>query len=202
MMQKTEILELIRMCGIPVVKEYPGNIKSMEALIEAIKPMQGLEGFVVRWEDGSMVKIKADEYCLLHRSKDELMHEKNVISIIVEGKADDFRVLLTEPDRLKFEEFELSFWQNFYETVQNTCMVIEEYNHKKYSRKDFAILSQNWKNNTARSLCFQFFDEKLVAHQDVRKELLKTIAKNCGSQSNVDKVRALWDGRGNLKWVY
>jgi len=187
---------------VDVVKQYPGTVASMQELVEAVKPMEGLEGFVVRWEDGSMVKIKADQYCLLHRSKDELAREKNVIAILVEGKADDFRVLLTEPDRLKFEGFEYEFWCNFNEEVDNLFAVLQEYNSINMTRKEFALISKDWHNPHIRATVFTFFDKPNVTKTEVMQHLLDILKKNTGSQTNVDKVRSIWDNGNRLHWVY
>jgi hypothetical protein len=173
----------------------------MQELVEAVKPMEGLEGFVVRWSDGSMVKIKADQYCLLHRSKDELAREKNVIAILVEGMADDFRLLLTEPDREKFEEFEYEFWCNFNEQADNIFGVLEHYNATNMTRKEFALESKDWVNSYVRATAFTFFDKISINITEVKQHLLDILKKNTGSQTNVDKARSIWDN-GNLKWVY
>jgi len=186
---------------VDVVKQYPGTVASMQELVEAVKPMEGLEGFVVRWSDGSMVKIKADQYCLLHRSKDELAREKNVIAILVEGMADDFRVLLTEPDREKFEEFEYEFWCNFNEQADNIFGVLEHYNATNMTRKEFALESKDWVNSYVRATAFTFFDKISINITEVKQHLLDILKKNTGSQTNVDKARSIWDN-GNLKWVY
>ena len=195
------ILNLIKKYNIELVKQYPGTVQNMQHLLDITKPMEGIEGFVVAWEDGTRVKIKADHYCLLHKSKDELMHEKNVVAILAEGKADDFRVLLTSEDRAKFEEFELKFWNNvelfsiqFKHDVTNIKAL-------GLTRKEFA-LNYPHLNGLIRSFIFTHFDDiEVPSIQDVKTYMIDTIKKNTGSQSNVDKVRNLWDS-GSLKWIY
>ena len=48
---------------------------------------------------GHMVKVKADNYVLLHKSKDAISQEKNVIDVIVDYKVDDLLPILSDKDR-------------------------------------------------------------------------------------------------------
>jgi RNA ligase len=187
---------------IEVVKEYPGNVKSMQELVDATKPLEGLEGFVVRWDDGSMVKVKADQYVLFHKSKDDLMHEKNVVAILTNGTADDFRVLLSELDRAKFEAFEKQFWENLNRTIGFFQAEIGLVQWRKVDRKDYAIRYADAFNHSRhlRALVFRFFGEN-PSKEQVREELINIIKKNTGSQANVDKIRELFGGN-LLKWNY
>jgi len=187
--------------SIDVVNAYPGTVESMERLIEITKPLEGTEGFVVRFDDGKMVKVKADQYCLFHKSKDELMHEKNVVAILVDGKADDFRVLLSENDRKKFEEFESRFWHYIYANATNFFLSWALCNHKNMTRKEYALdASVKYQHSSfLKSIIFKFFEQNKIYTKDIREEIVNIIKKNTGSQTNIDKVRELWNG---AKWVY
>ena len=194
------------MNGIDVVKQYPGTMKSMQELVDTTKPLEGQEGFVVRFEDGVWVKVKSDQYVLFHKSKDSLMHEKNVVAIIADKKADDFRVLLSELDRKKFEEFEEQFWENIHKTTTSFKDEIGRVQWRKVDRKDYALRYADAFDHSKhlRSLVFRFFGGN-PTYQQVREEIINIIKKSTSSQTNIDKARALWDGSpsvGLLKWVY
>ena len=186
---------------IEVVKAYPGTVESMEKLIEITKPLEGTEGFVVRFDDGEMFKVKADQYCLFHKSKDDLMHEKNVVAILVDGKADDFRVLLSEDDRKKFENFENTFWHHIHANASNWYLSWFLCNHKEMTRKDYALDASVKYQHSAflKSIIFKFFERNAIHVKEIRDEIVNIIKKNTGSQSNIDKVRELWNG---AKWIY
>lgn len=191
-----------RMYNIELVKQYYLNDLSLTELLELAKKLTNQEGFVIRFEDGNMIKLKSEEYCLLHKSKEELHFEKNVVSIIIEDKADDFRVLLSKEDREKFEEFEYKFWKNFEEYVMDIYNLHYIYNISKISRKDFALLSKDWKYKYHRSILFTFFDKIDFSIVESKKELLNILRKNLGTQTSIDKVREIWEGKEKLKWNY
>ena len=48
-----------------------------------------------------MIKVKADWYVSLHRTKDAVRFEKNVLNIIADNKVDDLLPLLDEADKTK-----------------------------------------------------------------------------------------------------
>ena len=45
---------------IPVVKAFEGSAESMQDLLDQVGPMVGCEGFVVRFDDGHRIKVKAE----------------------------------------------------------------------------------------------------------------------------------------------
>ena len=46
-----------------------------------------------------MIKIKTDWYCLIHKTKDEIRFEKNMLRIILEDNLDDILPMITDKDR-------------------------------------------------------------------------------------------------------
>lgn len=180
---------------IDVVEEYVGNVQNMTELSDSIKGMQGLEGFVVRFNDGRMVKIKADEYVRHHRAKDDLSREKNVVSILINGQADDFKGLLSDLDRARFEAFEKDFFDSIEESVNDFQTVW--YENSGQPRKNFAVASQGWSKRQMRALMFRFFDEENVSKEKVKEEIVNIIRKNTGSATNLERARELF---GNIHW--
>lgn len=190
--------------GIEIIKQYKGTVQNMLQFSDDVKSMQGIEGFVIRFEDGQMIKMKCDEYVLYHKSKNDLQFEKNVVAIIAEGRADDFRVLLSEEDRDKFESFERAFWYGIYNTSEWWIGWLDLYNHNRMTRKEYAIEYSKKFNHSAflKSIIFKFFDEDLFPLKSkklIHDEILSIIKRNTSSQTNIDKVRELWN---NVKWVY
>jgi RNA ligase len=66
---------------------------------EAIKTyssMTGIEGFVIR-NQGDWVKIKTEEYCMIHRAVDGIKFDKDVCLAVLDGLIDDIIPKLVEP---------------------------------------------------------------------------------------------------------
>ena len=196
MINETEISNLIRKYNIPVVKQYEGSVANMQQLHETVKDMSGIEGFVIRFADGHMVKMKCDEYCMYHKAKDDFIREKNIISMIINNQVDDFLPLLQKEDREKLQEFMNQFWFNINQTIVDIIENLIEIREKGMTRKEYALSSMS--NSIIRPFIFKFFDEPAndIAHKII-EELAKKIGQSCGSASKVDTVRGLW---GNLHW--
>ena len=93
-MQTDLIIRLAREYMVPCVASSPYNHTN-------IKAVEGMttEGIVCIFLDGERLKIKTDEYAQMHRTKDGLMWEKNVLRLVVDDKIDDLLPLMTPPDR-------------------------------------------------------------------------------------------------------
>lgn len=181
--------------NIEIVKQYPGNIESMESLLSETKDLEGSEGWVVRFNDGHMVKVKGDWYLRLHKTKDSLSLEKNVIDLIINEKIDDAKPFMLIEDRNRIEDFEIKFWNNIEETAiqfesYHTSNIILGIDRKRYSLEK--MKEDNSKNPFASFIIFNLYNGK-PAFQSI----VELISKNIGSQTKVDEARILW---GGLQW--
>ena len=74
--------------GIKVVQSQP--IVSLEELMSTSETLKGIEGWVINFEDGDMVKQKTLEYWNLHNLVTEKLNRENdVISMILDNTIDD-----------------------------------------------------------------------------------------------------------------
>lgn len=81
--------------GVPVVKKMPlHNFANFSELTKTIKDATGIEGVVVSTPTG-WVKIKADEYCLMHKAVDGVKFDKDVCLLVIDGTIDDVLPLLS-----------------------------------------------------------------------------------------------------------
>lgn len=183
--------------GIDVVKAYKGTAENMEALLAETRGLKGAEGYVIRFDDGHMLKIKGEEYCLFHKTKDSMTLEKNVVDLLVNDKIDDTKPFMQPEDLGKVEEFEGKFWHGVSETVHHYEDLWSEICAHKLDRKRFAIermpqLKIVYPN--AASIVFGLFDGK-----DIRAMVLDIIRKSVGTQTKIDNARHLW---GGARWSY
>jgi RNA ligase len=179
--------------NIEVVKAYAGTTKSMEHLIEETRGQEGIEGWIIRFDDGHMVKVKGDWYVRIHKTKDAISQEKNIVSSIVNETIDDSKAFMLEEDRKRVEEFEREFINGSNSSVQIYEQLLEHY-RSKYDRKNFALNSEDLHPHL-RSIMFSCWD----GNKNVRDEVFNIIKRNVGSQSKIDEVRHLWGGK---RWNY
>ena len=191
------LLECGRTYNLDVVKAYAGTAGSMEHLISETKAVEGAEGWIIRFDDGHMVKIKGEWYLRIHKTKDNLSQEKNVIDLLISEKVDDAKAFMLEDDRKRVEEFEDKFWFQ----VEAMAKKFEAYHATNTAhgidRKTWALeymKSMNEDNPFASSIVFNLYNGKPAL-----ESIIAIIAKNLGTQTKVDEARVLW---GGLRWNY
>jgi len=156
--------------------------ESKDVFIKHVQQLRGEEGVVIRFNSGQdFVKLKAEEYVLMHRAKDQILLEKNRIAMFLENKMDDIIPLLSEEDREML-------WADFHRFIDHRARVkhgVQEYvRHCKRmfpnNRKAFAIENCREQPKSWQGLCFAAWDGKLDA------ALEKLYRRGTSSQTNYD----------------
>lgn len=191
-----ELQKIIQDLDIPVVQSHT-PIDDPTAFVSWVRDLKDKEGFIVAWSNGYRVKIKTEEYVRIHKAKDALVHEKNVVEMLINEAVDDVKGFLLDEDRKRVEAFETDFWIGIADTVRKYEDYFKSMQAINMDRKTWALehmpLIQR-QNPFTPAIVFGQFDGK-----DVRKIVLDTIRKNTGTQTKVDAVRLLW---GGAKWNY
>ena len=91
--------------GIPVVKTWNGTFNGINAFMEAVGGEEQCEGYIIRFENGHMVKLKNAWYLNLHRAKSELDNERNVWRLVLNQQHDDLIAQLDDEARKALETF-------------------------------------------------------------------------------------------------
>jgi len=189
--------DLAAQYGIDIVKAYSGNASSMQQLIDSTKELQGAEGYIIRFDNGHMVKIKGEWYVRIHKVKDSLSQEKNIIDLLVNDKIDDIKPHMLDPDKIQLERYEAAFWNGINNQVESYQRYFSMVIASDLDRKAYA---QNWmptiikQDPHAPSIVFGCFDGR-----DIRTMILDIIRKNCATRTRIDSVRQLW---GSHHWHY
>lgn len=85
----------------------------IEALLEKVKALRGEEGIIIRFADGHMLKIKADEYVQIHKTKDIVAVDRNIVELVLNETIDDTRAMLDPSDLARVDNVEAAFWEAF-----------------------------------------------------------------------------------------
>jgi len=183
--------------NIDLVSEYPGTVESMAALVAETETLIGQEGWVIRFDDGDMLKIKADDYRRKHSAKDSITMEKNVIEMILAEKLDDCKSVLDIDLRRRLEQFETDFWHGIRDTGAQWALAFYDVKRKfGDDRKAFAIEWAPGFESNLRSAMFRAWD---AAEFDWQTAIVDAVKKNLGTQTKVDAARGMW---GGAKWAY
>ncbi len=186
------IVETGKNYGIPVVKAVDGlAVQNIELFVKQVREWDDGEGVVLRFNTGHMIKVKADDYVLRHKSKDSINQEKNVLQTILEDSVDDLVPLLTPDDAQRLEAFQNAFWL----ALEDVCTEIHDlYKQidKGQDQKEFATLA-------VPSVLPQYqpFMFRLRKGFPIRDLVIEQIQKSLGSQSKIDNIRWLF---GNIQW--
>jgi RNA ligase len=94
------LVDIARIYGVPVVKQWD-SVEFVE-LMKTVKDLKGAEGVVIASKTG-WCKIKADEYCIMHKAVDQAKFDKDVAVMVLKGVLDDCLPLLTPTRREQVE---------------------------------------------------------------------------------------------------
>jgi len=182
--------------SIPVVKAVDGlAIQNIDLFVKQIREWEDVEGVVIRFDDGHMAKIKADDYVLRHKSKDAIHQEKNVISAIVNDVVDDLVPLLTEDDAKMLIDFQGAFWVCVDELCEQLDQMYAGGIAMYPETKDFAVnFVQNYVKKRYMPIMYA-----MKAGKTSKEALVAMIQKSLSTQTKVNESRWMW---GDLKWIF
>ena len=180
--------------NIPVVQAVDGlAVQNIDLFVKQVREWDDGEGIVLRFDTGHMVKVKADDYVLRHKSKDAINQEKNVIQTILEDAVDDLIPLLTPEDAERVKSFQNAFWVSVDDLASEMADLYNAGNLMYPEKKDFAV---------------EFVQKKILpihapimygmkAGKGAKNVIVDMISKSLSTQTKIDQNRWLW---GWLNW--
>lgn len=188
-MPHTELEALGSRYGIPTAQSF-GDVANVARFWSEARALEGVEGYVVAFEDGHRLKIKADAYVLRHKALAGLAYEKNLLAWIATDDIDDVLPLLSEDVADTVREYQtqvmdaVSRWESEIEDFVDT--------HAHLNRKDFAMKTKEAVPARLQSVVFRRLDGTAS-----RKGLMEILQRASGSDTKVDGVRDLF----GMKWT-
>ena len=90
--------------------DYPNKAKtfnlSLDEMIQNAKNLKGIEGYVVKFTDGTIVKIKTSDYLQKHKIVMETDSMKNILRRILQEDMDDVYSIISENKLQKIRKIE------------------------------------------------------------------------------------------------
>lgn len=173
--------------NIPVVNvlDVTDPVPSQEELVDMIRSMSDMEGVVVQFADGHMVKIKADTYVALHRAKSLLENERDVVGLVLDEKVDDLLPLLPASDRARLIQFEADVWHDIRAFRLQIDKVLDD--SANMTRKEFAVATSEFMCPLLRAAVFKHWDTRSCSADYV----VELIRKHLGSKAAYEKVKPI-----------
>jgi RNA ligase len=196
-MSRHELEALALSLGIPAVKVFEDSITDIHAFVEYTRALKNAEGFVVQFSDGSMIKLKADEYCAMHNSKEKINLEKNVIAMIFSETFDDTLALLDYADNKAIQEFQNAVMAEIGKVAQNIQIIADEIKARPecQERREYAryVNELELPGPHYKSLMFKAYEGR-----DLVANIINAIKNGTGSATRLEEVRPLF---GNIYWA-
>ena len=177
------IIEKIAELEIPVVQAH-GTFSSAESLLEFTRPLIGVEGFVVDF-GGHKLKSKAEQYCRIHRVKDKIRSERNILALIMNEELDDVLPIIDVADAKKVKDYEKMFDNAFVGTMDrigglvDLAKVLHGGDRKEVALNFMPFLIH--KQDAA--FIFRVFDGK-----DLRTMMIDHVKKNMNNDTKYDEL--------------
>ena len=131
---------------IPVVKAKSyigigtGKPYDLDEVVANVRAFTDQEGIVIRFEDGHMVKIKADAYVTLHRAKSLLDNERDVVATILDNKVDDLYAILDIKDKRRLTQFARMVQADIDWMTAQVKYTMSKLEFEEIERKTFALM--------------------------------------------------------------
>lgn len=177
--------------GIPVVGAF-GSQSDIQKFIDHVRDLEDVEGYVVRFEDGHMVKLKCDWYVQIHKAKEAILQDRNIVEIILNEKLDDVKAHLLDDERDRLTQFENEFNRAVINVVNDIFTEIVHISQRELDRKTFAIEHAPMLNQFVRPIIFALWDVDPIGQDEIRAKVVNTIRSNLGKTTKYEAIRDVW----------
>lgn len=184
-----DLRDLAERYGIDAVTRH-GRVDDIQTFLGDTRALQDVEGFVIAFEDGHRVKIKADRYVLRHRALSDAHREKNVLIWVLEDMVDDVIPLLSPEMADRVTGYQTRVRTTLKDRTEQVQDFVES--HRDLDRKSFALAAREVLDKSLMSAAFAAIDGK-----DVDQAVKSHLAWASRSQPRIDSVREVY----GLTWT-
>lgn len=178
-----------RAYAIPVVRAFEPQ-SDMKAFIDYVRDLEDLEGFVVRFDDGHMLKLKCHWYLQIHKAKEAILQDRNIVELILDDKLDDVKAHLPPMDAASLTRFESQFNLAVADATYVLANELQWIRNDNIDRKTFAIEHAGKYDQYIRALIFKNFEE--LSHDKYWNDVRNTIRNNLTKTAKYEAIRDAW----------
>ena len=179
--------------NIPVVRTWDIGLemdnKTMKSFIGYVRDLEDREGFVVRFSDGHMIKLKCDWYVQIHKAKEAILQDRNIVELILDDKLDDIKAHLPAEDRDRLTYFESQINSRI---LDKAAHLSDATNREQYDgdRKYFALNRAQEYNSYSKAIVFALWDDN--SYERSTELVRRTIRNNIGRNTKWEELRDHW----------
>jgi len=198
-MDYVEMVKLAKDFNVDVVRALPGSIENMESFMDEVHDIEGAEGYILRFANGHMVKMKSSWYIGLHKTKDALSSEKNILRLVIEDSIDDLKSLMDPDDIVKLDNYHDAFWQGVEKTQNKIEQLVAEANNDIENRDWSMFENPDAEKQKAFAQDHALRQPKIIGQlmfqirngKDSKTAILDMIRNGLGSGAKVENMREL-----------
>lgn len=187
-----QLYDIANTYGVPCVRAFAPQT-DMKAFLEYVRDLEDLEGFVVRFDDGHMLKLKCHWYIQIHKAKEAILQDRNIVELILEEHLDDVKAHLPAEDRDRLTQFESTINFDIARRVRLIGMKLDYLNDNSIDRKTFALDEKHsvGVDSYMRPIIFKNFGN-VVSSDKILEDVHNTIRNNLGRTAKYEAIRDVW----------
>ena len=200
------LVSLAKSYGVPVIRQWDNTLveqwhntvqrgnKTLSSFVNFVRDLEDIEGFVVRFDDGHMLKLKCHWYLQIHKAKEAILQDRNIVELILDDKLDDVKAHLPQEDRDRLTAFEGEFNKAVTAAFAHIMQILYYIDKAGIDRKSYAIKHAPNLNGYVRQIVFKNFytpfdmSLKIKILDDVRS----TIRNNLTKTVKYEAIRDAW----------
>ena len=178
---------------IPTVRAFEPQ-SDMKSFIEYVRLLEDREGFVVRFDDGHMLKLKCDWYVQIHKAKEKILQDRNIVELILDDKLGDVKAHLPQEDRDRLTVFEGEFNKAVTTAFAHIMQILYYIDKAGIDRKSYAIKHAPNLNAYVRPIVFKNFDTPFDMNLKIKilDDVRNTIRNNLTKTVKYEAIRDVW----------
>jgi RNA ligase len=176
---------------IPVVRTFEPQA-DMREFLNYVAGLEDVEGFVVRFDDGHMLKLKCHWYLQIHKAKEAILQDRNIVELILEEHLDDIKAHLLDEDRERLTQFENDFNVAVRNVAAEILAEIVDISQKDIDRKTFAIDRAPQLDPFTRPIIFSLWDIDPVGMLEVEEKVRNVIRNNLTTNTKYGILHKQW----------
>ena len=185
------LLALGEYYGVKVVKQSTVDGGALpKQLIESVANREGEEGIVFSSPCGYYkVKVKSEWYVRIHKALERIVHEKDVLEMILEEKLDDVIPFLSETLVKKIREYEVALWTKQRENIDELKERFEHF--AEIAGSDRKIFATQAKTHPRSPILFKLYDGWLndVYSREKVSQLVINYLKTLSTSTKIEQAR-------------
>jgi RNA ligase len=179
--------------SVPVVREFEGSFDGINDFIESVHGRTDEEGYIIRFRDGTMYKIKNPWYLQLHKTAELMQNEKDVWAVILKDQVDDAKAFMSDEDGQRLEAFQRDLLGALDRVADDVhWAVVAAKDNLNESKKRFALEEVPKHPDAFKPMLFKVWDG-----HDAKAVVYSYALNSTGTGSKLEQLRKLV---GDLNW--